>query len=193
MTMCTGNRIVLPIKRSALSNVTVKSCRKRKISLFSSLNYLVQQGKEKRKILSYAIPPGTNWCALLQLQLLKIHFYHKSHNRGTYIARVHRPTVFPRVMHRTIFRDTWDTRMLLFLHWRNNEDGTPFLTFIRNKFINGELHVIGQYIIIVMLLLQLWRKIQTREQESVSIFALRLQYGWLHELHKFIFKPLYYV
>jgi len=39
------------------------------------------------------------------LQLLKIHFYHKFHNHGTYIVHVRRPTLFPRVMHRTIFRE----------------------------------------------------------------------------------------
>lgn len=91
----------------------------------TTLNYPVQQGREKRTILSYAIPPGTKQYALLQPQLLKIHFYRESLYLGTYITRVRRPTLFPRVMHRTIFRKIHEIREAKILALiLNDEDDT---------------------------------------------------------------------
>lgn len=176
------------MKRSAFSNIT-KDCWKRKISLLFSVNYLVQQGK--KYILSYNIPPGTNWYALLQLQLLKIHFYHKSHNRGTYIARVRRPTLFSRVMHRTIFREIHKIRganafIFTLEQWKHRAISYIYLQRIYQWRITRNWTVYHNC--------NNFSHNYEGKMPDVSIFALQFQYGYyMSFIHKFIFKPLHYV
>lgn len=98
---------------------------------FSALLWIIpcNTAREKRTILSWYYSSGYGTARLLQLQLLKIHFYHESHNHGTYITRACPPTLFPRVMQRTLFRETYTRyamRESLFLYWDNNEDVASF-------------------------------------------------------------------
>lgn len=157
------------------------------------MNYPVQQGKEKRNILSYDIPLGTNWYALLQLQLLKIHFYHKSHNRGTYIARVRRPTLFPRVMHRTIFRKIHEIRranafiLALEEQWRHRAISYVYLQRIYQPRITRNWTIYHNCNVSIVIM-------REKYKPDVSIFALQFQYGYyVSSIHKFIFKPLHYI